>query len=54
MIRARLLVAASALAGLSGCVVAPVSVSSPASTTRVLTAPASVDGVPAGMHYLYG
>ena len=54
MMPARLLLAASALAGLSGCVVAPVSVSSPAATTRVLTAPATVDGVPAGMQYLYG
>lgn len=54
MIRIRLLLAATALPALSGCVVAPVSVSSPTSTPRALTAPATVDGVPAGMQYLYG
>jgi 5'-nucleotidase (lipoprotein e(P4) family) len=35
---------------LSACVVAPVSVEQP----RVLAAPVTVDGVPAGMQYLYG
>lgn len=37
-------------AALSGCVVAPVRVQGP----RTVTAPATVDGVPAGMQYLYG
>lgn len=48
---AALLPALALTGALGGCVIAaPVHVSEP----RVVTAPATVDGVPAGMQYLYG